>query len=201
MDPASSHNDDKEILEQLFSGKREGGRIFLKQFGALIHSAVCSVDLRSDAINHEDLFMEALTHIFDKDCKVLKTFKWKCKLSSYLYAVSRRYALDRIGRENRAYSMNCNEILPDTLMAECNDNEEEHSHDEMQRAVFKEAFDALDPKDALFIKMLCLEKQATSEVMQFFGWNSENTVYARKNKVIAKLRTLSRKTFQRRGVV
>jgi DNA-binding CsgD family transcriptional regulator len=49
--------------------------------------------------------------------------------------------------------------------------------------------------------MLMIEGQSTIQVMQFFGWNSENTVYARKNKVLAKLKSLSRKALQGRGIV
>ena len=72
---------------------------------------------------------------------------------------------------------------------------------EIQINAYKDAMNKLDPKDAIFIRMLVIENKSTSEVMAFFGWNSENSVYSRKNKVIAKLRSLSKKAIQKKGLV
>lgn len=147
----------------------------------------------------EDLFMETLKHLFDNDYKVLKQFKWQCKLSTYIYMVTRRYILDIIQRENRIKSRICHEVTPDAIMIEC--DEENNKYSEIQINAYKDAMNKLDPKDALFIKMLVIENKSTSEVMTFFGWNSENSVYSRKNKVIAKLRSLYKKAIQKKGLV
>jgi DNA-directed RNA polymerase specialized sigma24 family protein len=128
-------------------------------------------------------------------------FSWKCKLSAYLYTVVKRYVLDKVTRENRITDKSADECLLDGIMEECADENSENGFNESQRDAFNGAFAELDPKDALFIKMLMIEGQSTIQVMQFFGWNSENTVYARKNKVLAKLKSLSRKALQGRGIV
>lgn len=197
----SSYNDEKALLEELFSGSRQAGSMFLNRFGGLIRAAVLSVDIRSNAVEYDDLFMDALGHLFEEKCKVLKSFKCKCKFSTYLYMVTRRFVLDKVTRENRLYSGNVYNFNIDSLFTDSTDDEEEWNFSEEQRCAFNEAFNLLDPKDALFIRMLVLEKEPVVDVMKFFGWNSENTVYARKNKIIEKLRSLSRKALQCKGIV
>lgn len=194
-----SKQEEMALINLLSSGDRQSGRIFIGQYGKVIWSAVLSVNIRSTAVDHDDLFMEALGHLFFDNCKVLKSFKCRCKLSSYLYTVTRRYVVDKTMQENRRCSK-FSDTIPDTLAAECKDFDKEDDWDESHRDAFKEAIENLDPKDALFIRMLIWEEQPTSEVMRFFGWNSENTVYARKNKVIAKLRAHTRKALQRKGI-
>lgn len=201
MQTDSSLNDDKLLLEGLVSGSRRAGGEFLDRFGGLIHAAVRSVDIRSNVVEYDDLFMDALGHLFDNECKVLKSFKWKCKFSAFLYMVTRRYILDKITRENRLSSGNVYELDIDSLFSSSTEGDDEENFSDEQRSAFNEAFEQLDPKDALFIRMLVLEKQPVEDVMKFFGWNSENTVYARKNKTIEKLKSLSRKALQRRGIV
>jgi len=201
MQTDSSFSNDKNLLEELFSGNQRAGRVFLERFGGLIHAAVQSVDIRSNTVDHEDLFMDALGHLFEDECKVLKSFKWSCKLSAFLYLVSRRFILDKIIHENKLSDANVYEINLDSLFMDSSDDFEDIIFSDEQRSSFNEAFKKLDPKDALFIRMLVLEKQPAENVMNFFGWNSVNTVYARKNKLIGKLKSLFRKALQRRGII
>ena len=149
MQTDSSLNDDKLLLEELFSGKQRAGRVFLDRFGGLIHAAVRSVTIRSKTVDHEDLFMEALGHLFEDECKVLKSFKWSCKFSAFLYLVSRRFVLDKITRENKQSSANVYEINIDSLFLDSSDDSEDIIFSDEQRSSFNEAFEKLDPKDAL----------------------------------------------------
>lgn len=196
-----SYNDDKLLLDELFSGNRRAGGMFLDRFGGLIRAAVLSVDIRSNTLEYDDLFMDALGHLFDEQCKVLKSFKWKCKFTAFLYMVTRRFVLDKVTRENRLCSGNVYDLDIDSFFADTAEDTEDENFSDEQRISFTEAFNQLDPKDALFMRMLVLEKEPVMDVMKFFGWNSENTVYARKNKIIEKLRSLSRKALQCRGIV
>lgn len=199
MQSTSSITEEQQLVEKLISGDRSSGRIFLEQYGDLIWSIIHAIDNRSNTMESEDLFMETLKHLFDNDYKVLKQFKWQCKLSTYIYMVTRRYILDIIQRENRIKRRICHEVTPDAIMIEC--DEENDKYSEIQINAYKDAMNKLDPKDAIFIRMLVIENKSTSEVMAFFGWNSENSVYSRKNKVIAKLRSLSKKAIQKKGLV
>lgn len=201
METESSIENDKLLVSGLLSGDHRVGRLFLEKYGGLIRSAVFSIELRSGAVDYDDLFMDALSHIFEKDCKVLRMFSWKCKLSAFLYTVVKRHVLDKVTRENRITDRNIDDNSFNEIIDECEEETSNNETDEIRRSAFSEAFEELDPKDALFIKMLMIEKQSTGEVMRFFDWNSENTVYARKNKVLAKLKSLSRKALQRRGIV
>jgi len=145
MQTDSSFNDDKNLLEELFSGNQMAGRIFLDRFGSLIHAAVRSVAIRSNTVDHDDLFMDALGHLFENECKVLKSFKWSCKLSAFLYLVSRRFVLDKITRENNLSSANVYDINIDSLFLDSSDDSEDIIFSDEQRSSFNEAFEKLDP--------------------------------------------------------
>jgi DNA-directed RNA polymerase specialized sigma24 family protein len=150
MKEESSIQSDTLLVDGLLTGDRKSGRLFLDKYGGLIRSAILSIELRSGAVDYDDLFMEALGHILEKDCKVLRMFSWKCKLSAYLYTVVKRYVLDKVTRENRITDKSADECLLDGIMEECEDENSENGFDEAQRGAFYGAFAELDPK------MLCL---------------------------------------------
>ena len=71
--------------------------------------------------------------------------------------------MDKITRENKQSSANVYEINIDSLFFDSSDDFEDIIFSDEQRSSFNEAFEKLDPKDALFIRMLVLEKQPVEE--------------------------------------
>jgi hypothetical protein len=141
--------------------------------------------LKSDAITDEDMFIGAIEHVLDEDKKVVRMFKGRCSLTSYLYTVCRRYALNVVQRENKSTAL-FDDRTPDDFR-DCIGEDCEH-YSETEKQVVREVLLGLDIDTQIFIKMIFFDKRPVEEVMIFFGWNSLNTVYAKKNKVIHKIK-------------
>ena len=84
----------------MIAGDRLGGKIFLEQYGGLVRSVIRKLDNRSVVMEFEDLFMEALCHLFGNNHTILRGFRWHCELSTYVYRVTYRYIPDLLKKEN-----------------------------------------------------------------------------------------------------
>ena len=181
----SNNNEEAQLLEQFLAGDGYAIRIFFERYGGLIRHSVRSVRLSSDAITEEDVFLGAFEHILDEDRKVLRMFKGRCSFTSYLYTVCRRYALNVVQRENKATAL-FDDISPDDFQDD--GAEEIEPYSETEKNVAREALLGLDIDTQIFVKMIFIDKRPVEEIMEFFGWNSVNTVYAKKNKVIHRIK-------------
>lgn len=193
--PPSNRHEERNVLDGLLRGGRPGARRFLEVYGGVVRGAVRTVNVRSAALDPDDLYNAALGHIFANDMKVVRAFTGGSKFSTYLHSVSRRYALDMAEKEHRRSSKT--EVKEVELLPA--DPPEEELWTDEEKKVLREGARRLDPNSRILLRMLFVDTKSTKEVMHFFGWNSENTVYAKKNKTIAKLRKIVRKILLERG--
>lgn len=182
-----SHNDrrhEKEILEGFLSGRVPGVEMFFEEYGGLIKKAVDSVGIKDRSLTPNDLFMASVEHLLRDDMKVIRSFKGKCKLSTYIYTVCLRYAI-KLSEQEMPSGPD-----PDTLHAPELLIEE---FDEREKQVFDKAVNLCKPGEQVFIRMMFYDECSTTEILDFFGWESENTVYSRKNKIISKLKKFTKR--------
>jgi RNA polymerase sigma factor (sigma-70 family) len=181
-----SHSDkqrEKEILEGFLSGRDHEVRLFFEEYGGIIKKAVESVGIKDRSLTKHDLFMAAVENLLRDNMKTIRSFKGKCKLSTYIYTVCLRYAIDLAQRGIPPGPDPDTLHAPETLIDEIGENE---------RRVFDKAMLRCNPKERVFIKMMFYDERSTQEILEFFGWKSENTVYATKNKIIHKLKKITR---------
>lgn len=197
MEDTFSHIDEKiqekELLSGILSGKRDGARCFLEAYGGIIKKAVLSVGIRSNAVETEDLFMGAVENLLRNDMKAVRSFNGKCKFSTFLFAICRRHAISTARHEHLRKNEPFTECTPIDIFDDI------ESIDETQRAALLEAINRCDIDTQLFIRMMFFDQRSTTEIMRFFGWNSENTVYSKKNKTIEKLRKSMKKILLNRN--
>jgi RNA polymerase sigma factor (sigma-70 family) len=129
--------------------------------------------------------------------KIIRDFKGHCKFSTYLYLVCRRYAIKKTRKESHMLpgegSSPLHEELPAPLI------EETGVWDEDQKKALREAIEKLDENSQIFIRMMFFDNRSTPEIKVFFGWNSPNSVYGKKNKIITKLRKIIGKILKNKG--
>jgi DNA-directed RNA polymerase specialized sigma24 family protein len=182
----------KQLIEGLLSGDREGVRLFFREYGGIIRKAVDSVGIKDRAISSDDLFMAAVENLLQNDMKAVRSFKGYSKFSTYLYTICRRHALSLAGPP-----------FPPGTMEEFTDNipagicDEIGIFDERRKKALAKAIRQCDAKLQIFIRMMFFEEKSTDEIREFFGWNSDNTVFSKKNKVIARLRKMVRRLLLR----
>jgi len=173
------------LNEFLMKCSRENARRFFEEYGGMIKHAVNSIDIRNQVQTKDDLFMDAVAHILKDDMRVLRLYRGKSKFSTYLYTVCRRHVMAQATREN-ALSSKMSEMPLESIAEEMSDVMNES--DGRAILALKDAISVCDENTQLFIRAMFYDKRPCDEIMRLFGWNSENTVYSKKNKTIAKLK-------------
>jgi len=184
------------LRSAFLGGDPKAARVFFDKYGGIIKYAVGKVDLKSNVIGAEDLFQDTITYILKDDMKVVRDFKGNCKFSTYLYTICRRYAIKKARKESHMFSKEAS--LPENLPAPL--IEQIDIRDEDQKGALLQAIGQLDENSQIFIRMMFYDHRPTSEIMSFFGWNSPNSVYSKKNKIIIKLRKIIRKILGHQGL-
>jgi RNA polymerase sigma factor (sigma-70 family) len=156
----------------------------------MIKHAVNSIDIRNQVQTKDDLFMDAVAHILKYDMRVLRLYRGKSKFSTYLYTVCRRHVMAQATREN-ALSSKMSEMPLESIAGEMPDVMNES--DGRAILALRYAISVCDENTQLFIKAMFYDKRPCNEIMRLFGWNSENSVYSKKNKTIAKLKKQMRR--------
>ena len=172
---------------------RETAKCFFGEYAGIIRYAVRSIGIRNNVQTEDDLFMDAVAFILKDDMRVLRLFKGRSKFSTYLYTVSRRYAMSRAAKENMQAEKRV-DIALDTFESQLMESFPDVTEEES--SLLKKAVAECDSDTQLFIRMLFFDKKSTQEIMRVFGWNSENSVYSKKNKTIEKLKKIFRKNIQ-----
>lgn len=200
-------------LDRFLSDDRHAGRLFFEKFGGLIRKAILKVRIKSDAVKHDDVFNGAIAHILDQDKKVLRMYKGRSKLSTYIGQVCYKYALTVAIKENKLTGRfdktpideldvtgqekwllcSSDEIPINEIIAEIFG---EISVDDKMKEALKKALEMVSEKDRVFTNMLYVQKRSTEEIRLFFDLNSPNSVYSWKNKLHAKLKKLIKKIMQ-----
>lgn len=170
---------EKELLKGFLSGMEPMVRIFFHEYGGIIQKAVSSVGIKDRSITNNDLFMAAVENLLEDDKKSLRLFKGKCKLSTYIYTISRRCAIERAQQRILPGPDPDTLYAPDTLVNQFGVKESK---------MFRDALQKCKPWEQIFIQMMFYDECSTMEILEFFGWKSESTVYSQKNKIIRKLK-------------
>lgn len=175
---------EKDIIKGFLSENEPMVRLFFQEYGGIIQKAVASVGIKDRSLTINDLFMAAVENLLRDNKKSIRTFKGKCKLSTYIYTISRRCAIEIAERRLPTGPDPDTIHFPQVL-------ENEFGKKEWQ--VFNKALSKCKPQEQIFIKMMFYDECSTIELLDFFGWKSENTVYSQKNKIINKLKNFTRR--------
>lgn len=186
---------EKDLLLAFVSGDQEATEKFFIEYGGIVKYAVGKLVVKGNVLDKDDLFLETISYILDNKEKIVRSFKYKCKFSTYLYLICRRYAVKKLREEDNIprsdiFSPSVEE-LPDSII------EEEKTWDEDTKKILPQVIEQLDENSQLFIKMHYFEKKSINDIMHIFGWNSPNSVYSKKNRIINKLRKNMRKLLKR----
>lgn len=186
---SDDRDDELNLLASFIKGDLQATRIFFERYGGIIQYAVNLIDIEDTAIDREDLFQEVILYLLENDKKVLRAFKGKGKLSSYLFIVSRRYALRVSDKGRKRQIKGADNILLKEIPASL--VEKNGSWSEEQEKALEQAIKRLSLEDQLFIRMLVYDKRPISEIMRIFPeLKSPNSVYSKKSKIIEKLKKI-----------
>jgi len=193
----SNKDEEQKIISGFLSGDPKAARMFFEKYGGIIRHAVGKADIKGNMMDREDLFQDAITYILKDNMKIVRDFKGQCMFSTYLYLICRRYAIKKTRKEGLRLPGEGASHLIEGLPAPLIDETE--VWDEDQKMALGEAIEKLDENSQIFIRMMFFDSRSTAEIMDFFGWNSPNSVYGKKNKIITKLRKIIGKILKNQG--
>ena len=170
--------------------------IFFEEYGGIMRYIANKLDPQGNVIDKDDLFYEIVRYILENKMDIILKFKQKCKFSTYLYSICKRYGYKKLRQENRMPGADGGSPPVENLPAMLFD-EIEVWDDEMKSALSL-AIKQLDQNSRVFIRMHFYDNKTVEDLMHMFGWKSNNCVYSKKNRIINKLRMNMRKVLKKR---
>ena len=193
----SALSDEKKLLERCLTKDKKAWDTFVERYNNLIsHAILKTLEKYSFAPASQvvpDLFHTVFLSLIDDNCKKLRQFKEKCRLSSWLHIIAVRVTIDFLRKQSVPPSLNgktTEEIslregvtngnpLPDSLI----ELKEE-------KKIFQEIKKALTSKERLFVELCYSHELSPTKIAGILN-TTENNVYQLKSRVREKMRKIA----------
>ena len=175
---------DTELLTGLAAGNRNAVATIYKLYHSVLTKWILSRGgLEADA---EDVFQEALVVLFEK--AKLPEFCLTCKLSTYLFAISKRLWYKKMERAANFYSLNEEESEKD--LGTYDDDLLLHAEKEQQYNQLTKALDQLGEPCSSLLKAFYEEKKNMQELAVSFHYTNAENAKTQKYKCLTRLRKI-----------
>ena len=158
---------DRRLIRRCLSHEPEAWQEFVDRFVSVIYHAIAhSAHMRSvvlDADEVEDIVSDVMMQLVQSNFKILRHFRGKSSLATYLTVIARRIVVNRLARKQAIERIKSSRIssyevqaLPPELRIE--------TEDEVQRLL-----GGLEGRDAELIRSFYLENKTYREISQDLG--------------------------------
>lgn len=176
---------DTELLIGLASGDREAVAAIYKLYHSVLTKWILSRGgLKDDA---EDVFQEALVVLFEKAKST--EFCLTCKLSTYLFAVSKRLWFKKTERAHNHYSLHTDDEGEREFGA-YDDDLQLHLEKEEQYQQLGKALSQLGEPCSSLLKAFYEEKRNMQEIAETFHYTNAENAKTQKYKCLTRLRKI-----------
>lgn len=173
---------DRELIRACIDRKHGAWKKFLQRYSALIYHIIWKT-LRSNAqhmghnsIEVEDICSDVLAQVVSNEFRLLRTFEWRCKFSTWLGIITYRTTRQVLHRNRRVSfsledhnggednTLQLRDIIPDTEMQPSEKLELREA-----REMVHEALAGLPPRDQLVLKFFYFEGKKYAEIARILG--------------------------------
>ena len=176
---------DTELLTGLATGNREAVAAIYKLYHTVLTKWILSRGgLEADA---EDVFQEALVVLFEKAKS--PEFCLTCKLSTYLFAVSKRLWFKKMERSANYYSLNTDGDEEKDFGA-YDDDLQEHEEKEARYVQLTKAMEQLGEPCSALLKAFYEEKKNMQDIASLFKYTNAENAKTQKYKCLTRLRKI-----------
>ncbi|HVT27593.1 MAG TPA: sigma-70 family RNA polymerase sigma factor [Lacipirellulaceae bacterium] len=175
---------DRSLLDRCQSGKPRAWEDFVDRFMGLVvhvinHTAQCrSINL--SAADREDLAAEVFLAIVDNDMAVLRHFRGRSSLATYLTVIARRVVVRKLAEGHSAVPLG-------DMVAHAEADEDEPEQRIRDREEVGRLLGQLQGSEAVVVRMYHLEGKSYEEISRSVGM-PENSVGPMLSRARAKLR-------------
>jgi RNA polymerase sigma factor (sigma-70 family) len=176
---------DTELLTGLAAGNREAVTAIYKQYHSVLTKWILSRGgLEADA---EDVFQEALVVLFEKAKS--PEFCLTCKLSTYLFAISKRLWFKKVEKTANYYTLNTDEE-EDGDFAAYDDDLQVFVEKEQQYDRLTKALSQLGEPCSSLLKAFYEERKNMQEIAAAFQYTNAENAKTQKYKCLTRLRKI-----------
>lgn len=176
---------DTELLEGLAAGNREAVAAIYRLYHHVLTKWILSRGgLEADA---EDVFQEALVVLYEKSKSA--EFCLTCKLSTYLFAISKRLWFKKAERAANFYSLNP-EGDDEKDFGAYDDDLQHHEEREIQFRQLGKAMDQLGEPCSSLLKAFYEDKKNMQEIAEQFHYTNAENAKTQKYKCLSRLKKI-----------
>ncbi|HEV2353483.1 MAG TPA: sigma-70 family RNA polymerase sigma factor [Puia sp.] len=173
---------DQQLLEGLALSDRKSIEAIYKEHYGMVQALIVNNSGYPD--DARDVFQEAMIVLYDRVRS--GSFELNCQLRTYLYSVSRRLWLKRLGQLQRSFTGV--ESLSDTIPVE----EELERHDQRNKdfQVMEQSLNALGEPCRSLIQAYYLEGKSMVQIACDFGYTNADNAKNQKYKCLMRLKKI-----------
>ncbi len=184
---------EKKLLKQCLAQDKKAWDAFVDQYSRLITHAIAQTLARYSFAHSEqvipDLFNSVFVSLIEDNCRKLRQFDWKCKLSSWLHLIAVRVTIDYLRKQSPVPSLNgdaeSEQVLKDTI-TNGNPLPDAVVELEEEKRLLRQITESLTAKERLFVELCYIRELPASDIAAFLK-TTENNVYQIKNRIKHKM--------------
>jgi len=189
-------SDEKTLLKRCLNQDKKAWDIFVEKYNRIIYNAIIRT-LKKHSFPTEnqvvdDLFQTVFLSLLESNCKKLRQFEWKCKLSSWIHIIAARTTIDFLNKQTRQVSLNGDTEEEKSIKKKTSNgrpNPGEMVEQKEERKILEQLIDMLNPKERLFIELYYDKDLSSSEVSKIMNIEP-NYMYLIKNRVREKMKEM-----------
>ena len=191
--------DERKLLEGCLAQDKQAWDTFVENYNRLISHAIV-ITLKKYSFTTEDhlagdLFHTIFLSLIEDNCKKLRQFQWKCKLSSWLHIIAVRATVDHLRKEREHLSLN-GETDEEIHLKEriANGNPLPHELIELkeEERIFEQIKKTLTSRERLFVELYYRRELSAAETARILN-TTANNVYQLKSRVREKMKKMVEK--------
>lgn len=191
--------DERKLLEGCLAQDKKAWDIFVDRYNRLIsHAIVQTLKRYSFATENRvvhDLFHTVFLCLLENNCKKLRQFRWKYKLSSWLHIIAVRVTIDYLRKQSEDLSLNGEthgEIPLKERMANGNPLADELIELKEEERIFEQIKKNLTTREQLFVELYYCRDLSVPETARILN-TTANNVYQLKSIVRGKMKKMVEK--------
>jgi RNA polymerase sigma factor (sigma-70 family) len=180
-------SDDDLLIRKCIAQDKKAWDVFVDKYNRLIYGAIIKTINRysysADDQLVDDIFQMVFLSLIDHECKKLKQFKKKCKLSSWLHIIAVRTTIDYMKKKSIKFSIDGDSKQEKVLKEKLSDERslpDEILIQEEKINIYESVKNRLNTKEKFFVELYYTRELSPDDVAKVMNIKTNNVYQIRK---------------------